>query len=184
MIYESYPWKQDLLRRKNLILKYNTSEYFDENYDRTYTIIEKAIFYSAFIIRKLIDCGGKLSDEADEYSLTAFAIKPLKQIDRLHRWPENDSHDWADQNKLLILGKTLCNSLIHSYLFFIEFNKDNVVESFFVSSDYDKNKILYRVPLYEWIQYINFIASDNITQLETHYSSKHGDYIYMYKKRG
>ena len=30
-----------------------------------YTVIEKAIFYSAFIIMKLIDCKGKVSDEVD-----------------------------------------------------------------------------------------------------------------------
>ena len=35
--------------------------------------IEKAIFYSAFIIRKLIDCKGKVSDEVDKYSFTISA---------------------------------------------------------------------------------------------------------------
>ena len=184
MICESYPWKQDLRRRKNLILKYNTSEYFDKNYEGTYTIIEKAIFYSAFIIRKLIDCGGKLSDAADNYSLVVFAIDPLQKIDSLHRWPEENSHDWDNEKKLSILGKTLCNSLIHSFLFFIRFNDDNIIDSFCVSSDYDKNKILYRVPLDEWIKYINFIASDDIVQLDSHYSSKYGDHIYTRKKRG
>lgn len=183
MIYESYPWKQDLIRRKNLILKYNTSEYFHKNYDHTYVIIEKAIFYSAFIIRKLIDCGGKLSNEADKYSLNVFSIRPLKRIDRLHRWPEDDSHDWHNEKKLSVSGKKLCNSLMHSFLFFIEFNESNVAESFSVSSDYDKNKFLYRVPLHEWIKYINFIATDNIAQLEIRYTSKYDDYI-LSKKRG
>ena len=70
MIFESFPWKQDLRIRKNLIIKYNTAEHFEKNDDTTYTVIAKAIFYSAFIIRKLIDCGGKLSDEAENYSLT------------------------------------------------------------------------------------------------------------------
>lgn len=27
MIFESFPWKQDLRRRKNLIIKYNTAEH-------------------------------------------------------------------------------------------------------------------------------------------------------------
>ena len=30
MVYESYPWKQDLLRRKRLLLKYNTVEQFEK----------------------------------------------------------------------------------------------------------------------------------------------------------
>lgn len=183
MINESYPWKQDLQRRKNLILRYNLSECFEKNYDNTYTIIEKAIFYSGFIIRKLIDCGGKLSDEADHYSLKIYIIKPLKHIDRWHRWPEEDSYKWDNQKELAVLGKTLCNSLIHSYIFFIIFNDSNFIDSFCVSSDYDKNKILYKVPLGEWIKYMDFIVNDNIISLESHYSPKIDDYVYTRKLR-
>ena len=58
MLLESQPWKMDLKRRMQLLLKYNTLENFDQKPDATYTVIEKCIFYSAFIIRKLIDCGG------------------------------------------------------------------------------------------------------------------------------
>lgn len=184
MIYESNPWKQDLQRRKRLILKYNVSECFDQNYDGTYTIIEKAIFYSAFIIRKLIDRNSKLSDEADSYFLTVFAIAPLKQVDRMHRWPEEDSHDWDNEKEITLLGKSLCSSLIHSFLFFIRFNDSSVIDSFCVSSDYDKNKVLYRVPLTEWIKYISFIVSDDIIRLDSHYSPKHAEYIYTRKERG
>ncbi len=43
------------------------SRIFRKNDDTTYIVIEKAIFYSAFIIRKLIDCDGNLSDEAENY---------------------------------------------------------------------------------------------------------------------
>ena len=68
MIHESYPWKQDLLRRKRLILKYNCANLLSD--DSAYTVIEKAVFYSAFIIRKLIDCRVKVSDEVDAYKFT------------------------------------------------------------------------------------------------------------------
>ena len=51
MILESWPWKQDLLRRKSLLIRYNTSDHLLENEERAYTTIEKAIFYSAFIIK-------------------------------------------------------------------------------------------------------------------------------------
>ena len=62
-----YAAPQDLLRRRRLIQKYNRAELLAEDDDRAYTVIEKAIFYSAFIIRKLIDCKGKVSDEVDKY---------------------------------------------------------------------------------------------------------------------
>lgn len=84
MIFESYPWKIDLLRWKKVLLKYNRPWRFHIKDEKTYTKVEKAIFYSAFIIRKLIDCGGKLSDKADIYTMSAKSIKPLKHIDILH----------------------------------------------------------------------------------------------------
>ena len=83
MIYESYPWKQDLRRWKNLLLRYNQPEQFDQNYDRTCTVIEKAILYSAFIIRKLIDCD-RLSTEADEWAVQAKKYAAVKEFNRIH----------------------------------------------------------------------------------------------------
>ena len=95
MIYESYPWKQDLLHRKRLIQKYNRAELLGEDDNRAYTVIEKAIFYSAFIIRKLIDCKGKVSDEVDKYKFHLKGIRPIKGIDLMHRWPDDDTHNWG-----------------------------------------------------------------------------------------
>ena len=103
------------------------SRIFRKNDDTTYIVIEKAIFYSAFIIRKLIDCDGNLSDEAENYLLEALAVQPFKLVDFLHRWPEEDSHDWDNEKKVVVTGKSVCNWLIHSYTFFVVFNEDNVI---------------------------------------------------------
>ena len=78
MILESYPWKQDLLRRIALIKKYNSTEFFQKNEERAYTVLEKSIFYSAFIVRKLLDCKSKLSDEADKYSLNVQVLQVFR----------------------------------------------------------------------------------------------------------
>lgn len=184
MVYESYPWKQDLRRRKRLIQKYNTAERFEHNDDTTYTVIEKAIFYSAFIIRKLIDCRGKLSDEADNYSIHVKSIKPLKRVDNLHRWPEEDSHDWENEKNQTVAGKDVCNWLIHSYLFFAEFVENGPMLSFCVSSDYDRNKMLYKITIDDWMNYIDFIASDDIVSLSSQFDEKVDDYLYIRKERG
>lgn len=184
MIFESYPWKQDLHRRKNLILRYNNVELFEKNEERTCTVIEKAIFYSAFIVRKLIDCGGKLSDEAENYSIKAFAVNPLKHVDILHRWPEEDSHDWDNEQEVTVSGKNVCNWLIHSFMFYFVFNENGIVDSFGVTSDYDKNKILYRIPLKTWLEYVDYIATDDVVSMSSHYDPKRAEYVFTRKLRG
>ena len=152
MIYESYPWKQDLLRRKRLILKYNCANLLSE--DSAYTVIEKAVFYSAFIIRKLIDCRVKVSDEVDAYKFTLKGFRPRKNVDVMHRWPDENSHDWEHETTAYTKsGKEICNWLIHSHIFFFGFDEDGKVESFFVSSDRDKNEMLYCIELKDWIEY-------------------------------
>jgi len=184
LVFESYPWKHDLQRRRILIIKHNTEERFDNNFEATYTVLEKCVFYSAFIIRKLIDCGGKLSDEADKYTIPVKAIKPIKHIDYMNRWPEEDSHDWENEKEVTLTGKSLCNSLIHSYIFFFEFAENGSVISFCVSSDFDKNKMLYKITLADWLNYMTFIATDDIVSLSTHYDEKTDGHIIVKKERG
>ncbi|BAK99689.1 hypothetical protein OBV_24910 [Oscillibacter valericigenes Sjm18-20] len=184
MIYDSHPWKQDLQRRKRLILKYNTAERFDQNDISTYTVVEKSIFYSAFIIRKLLDCGGKLSDEADRYVIKAKSIKPLVHIDLMQRWPEENSHDWEHERNVTVSGKDVCNWLIHSYLFFTESDEGGAIINFCVSSDYDKNKVLYNISMNDWVTYIEYIATDDIIRTSSYYDEKTDDYIYTRKERG
>lgn len=186
MIYESYPWKKDLARRKNLIIKYNTKAQFDKNDEAAYTAIEKGIFYSAFVIRKLIDCKVKLSDAAEKYQLKVKEVKPLKRIDLWHRFPQEDNYDWENAIKKTVQGTTICNSLIHSFVFNIieDCENDIPVTGFMVSSDFDKNKLLYMVDLNVWFGYIDFIATDSIVSSTMKYDSKSNDYVYKGKKRG
>lgn len=85
------------MQKKRLIQKYNRAVFYDKEDGRAYTIIEKAIFYSAFIIRKLIDCKGKVSDEVDAYIFHLKGVRPIKEIDLLHRWPEDSTHNWRHE---------------------------------------------------------------------------------------
>lgn len=183
MIYESYPWKQDLMRRKRLIKKYNRAELLADD-DRAYTVIEKAVFYSAFIIRKLIDCKGKVSDEVDKYSFQLKGVRPLKKIDLMHRWPDEDTHDWEHEITYTKFGTDICNWLIHSYIFFFSYDENGVIDSFYVSSDYDRNKMLYRIELKDWLAYMDFVSSDYVVATCMHADEHKKDYIYTRKERG
>ena len=160
MIYESYPWKQDLLRRRRLIKKYNRADLLSEDDDRAYTVIEKAIFYSAFITRKLIDCKGKVSDEVDKYKFHLKGVRPVKEINLMHRWLDDDSHNWGHEETYTKPGADVCNWLIHSYVFFLSYDENGVVDGFYVSSDYDKNKVLYRIELKDWLAYMDFVGKE------------------------
>ena len=185
MIYESYPWKQDLLQRKRLILKYNCVNLLSGgNYGRAYTVIEKAVFYSAFIIRKLIDCKVKVSDDVDAYKFTLKGVRPLKNVDLMHHWPDEHTHDWAHEMTFTKSGAEICNWIIHSLVFFFGFNEDKIIDSFYISSDFDRNKLLYRIKLKNWIKYMEFVGSDCIVAMDMHIDKCKKDYVITKKERG
>lgn len=185
MVYESFPWKQDLYRRRNEIVEYNTADHFVEDDEKTYTILEKGIFYSAFIIRKLIDCGSKTSGEVDHYSIPIIMYKPLKEINRYSRWPDEKTYDWDHYERGQANGKDVCNWLIHSYVFFLCHDGENgPMTGFFVASDFDRNKVLYYIEIDDWLKYIDFVATDDIEESYEQYDEKKKDYVYLTKKRG
>ncbi len=170
MISESWYYKKDLLKHIQLLKLYNTEIHFANEDEVTRIEIEKIIFYSAFIIRKLIDCKLKLSNTAEKYSLKVTSYKSLKKHDEWHNWIKDDSHDWESEKKTTIQGKNLCNSLIHSLFFSLVFDEEGCeCIGFLVSSDYDDNndELLYKVDLSEWIKYMNFIANDNVVNIKS-----------------
>ena len=103
-MYESSPWKEDLKRRRQLLLQYNTKEHFEKDEDKAYTVIEKAIFYSAFIIRKLLDCNGKMSDEADQYAIKVTEWKPTRKINSDAPLAQRRRIDWEKGKTKNVLG--------------------------------------------------------------------------------
>ena len=74
--------------------------------------------------------------------------------------------------------------MIHSYLFFVEFEEAGAIISFCVSSDYDKNKVLYKISMNDWLAYSEYIATDDVIGISSQYDEKADDYIYTRKERG
>lgn len=190
MIYESYPWKQDLRRRKNLLIRYNTAEQFEKDDDKAYTVIEKAIFYSAFIIRKLHECD-KLSTEADSRKLHISKYPAKREFNKIHHSLKEDSHRWEQGIHIDVPARDVCNWLIHSFIFEILFDEFGKVESFAVSSDFDRNEWLYIIDLSDWIEYMDFVASDFVVASNYHVrkvkqkkNKEIFDYVATYKERG
>lgn len=184
MVWETYPWKQDLSRRKRMILKYNTIERIQKSEDAVYIVLEKSIFYSAFIIRKLIESKGRMSDKADRYTIPTIKYQAKKQFDCFHTSIKEMTHDWDHPRKKRVCGKNLCNWLIHSFLFAIPINESGVFDGFCVSSDYDRNEVLYYVKMCDWIDYMSFIATDYVVASSARFDTKANDYVFTKKERG
>ena len=106
-------------------------------------------------------------------------------VDRgpIEDWADYEDYDWDHQLLMTASGKDICNWLIHSYIFFFARDVDSKDRFFYVCSDFDRNKFLYKVDIVDWLGYIDYVASDSISELWNMYDEKKMDYIYTRKKR-
>lgn len=176
MIYDSRSWKRQLKRYARKLRLRRRFKIPSPLLNSFRNSIDKIILYSAVITRKLIE-SNKLSDSIDQYEFNVFCHKPRRNVDRLHRWVEDGDYEWDPTKKVSVLGKKLCNALIHSYVYSIYFDNNHYLDGFFVSSDYDRNKILYQVNLADWIDYITLVSEDDIIDAEFIFDIKKNDFV-------
>jgi len=154
MIYDSYPWKSELVKiRKYLERNYMYDMEGNVN-DLKRFYFEKNLFYSAFIIRKLIE-SDRMSDYIDNMNIKVKAYKPKRHVNRINCFMDNDMYNLEEYTKITLPIKEITNFLIHSYVFDICINDDLKVKSFFVSSDYDRNKNLYEIQMKDCYNVLN-----------------------------
>ncbi len=183
MIYNSQKWKRELLRNKKRLCILRKIKWTERVFGIYAHKIDLTLLTSAIIVRKLLE-SDKLSDEADNYSITVTTYVPHRHIDRLHNWVEDGDYEWGDRTIEKVSARTICNSLIHSYAYCPKFSDQYKLMGFLVTSDFDRNKFIYDVELDTWIEYITFIASDSICEQSVFFNEKNCDYKSTIKKRG
>lgn len=175
--------KTKRIKYQNKISRNNKKNKLTNPSDSNLFKIERALLFSATVARVLIE-SQKLSDDVDRYKILISVNKPIKNIDRLHRWLDENEYNWDNTTQKEVYGKDICNWIIHSYVFSLLFDVDDIVIGFLVSSDYDRNKAIYTISLDEWLKFIDLIISDDVSSLTTTFDDKKSDYIYTEKKRG
>lgn len=163
MIWDSKPWKSGLMRDALALASFEIAEGNDE----AGANFEKIIFVSALAIRKLLEAQ-KLT------SVTACAdVKccklPLKSksVPNLLDWHRiHDFYDGARLESGTVTLKFFVNQIMHSFVFgpFTEEGNDKV-GGFFVASDKDRTRFLYRYDISEVVRVMRLIALDDVKSM-------------------
>ena len=183
MIYDSWQWKKELLIQKKKLSSLSKHYWSARRFEKNSHKIDLTVLTSVIIIRKLIE-SDRLSGEADSYNISVKCYSPRRHIDKLHNWVEDGDYEWGNYETKTTCAKIICNSLIHSYVYSPVFSEKKKLIGFFVVSDYDRNKLLYMISIQEWINYMMFVASDNICEVSVGFDTKKDDFKYKVKKRG
>jgi hypothetical protein len=161
MIYESSYWKDDLLKQaKRLRQRLTQKRWLEQSFART----EQTIMIGFYSIRKLIEAH-KVSDTVKDQVLPVTAFnwsgEPINKINRTCYWENYDLENGQVVQRDLIF---VCNQIIHSYVFELWWDEKNALKGIIVSSDREKNKVLYLISIQQ--------ITDLFEQIGTNYPSK------------
>lgn len=156
MIWESCYWKEPLLKVRKYLINFRHKENTSQ---KTLAEIEKNIFISFYSIRKLIEAN-KLSTINVHSKWSILSYQNISKVNMLD-WDKIDEkynlNEKKHEKKELVF---ICNQIIHSYVFVLDFDDYGKLSGFYISSDYERNKKLYFLQRREILEILKLIGSD------------------------
>ena len=152
MIFESSPWKQQLLRDAGTLKRISKIPLEDGNEDVLLTRLERLIFLGAYSMRKLHE-SGKLSTDWTKTRLSCSRFEfvgksPPTFLDshKIERF-----YDLANPLDVRMPSDEFCDRVVHSFIFSPLVDEEGRVEGFHLTSDRLKKQCLWFIPLAEVI---------------------------------
>lgn len=159
MIYESAPWKAQLLKDADIIERWSEKPAANQ---RRSTLIKKKIFVSAYAIRKLFEAE-KLSSDLNSYSVQAeqFTLLPGRKLTwwKTHKFDE--IFNLAAPTSLSVSARNLLDTIIHSKVFSecVFSECDLRISGFFVTSEH-RDHHLWLVPIECYTKLMRRVGND------------------------
>jgi hypothetical protein len=160
MIWESGPWKQQLLRDAGKLRKLAQAKLNLDECERELVQFERLAFMTAYSMRKLWE-SGKLSMSWNAARLPCVRF-PLKgEIpDRLN-WHRLDRHyDLSKGTRVSLKPEEYCDRMIHSFVFSPVVDDNKSISSFYFTSDRMRKHALWMVAIGDICRLIQMTGKD------------------------
>ncbi|MEF7438292.1 hypothetical protein V4V36_13500 [Paenibacillus lautus] len=172
MIWESSYWKEDLLKLSDKINKVYLSTAYD---DDMLVEFEKDIMIVMYSVRKLVEAK-KLSHDTEQIQLKVKSFKNRKDVTRFNWHRIQELYDLDTPSNESMKASYLYNQIIHSYIFLVSLNDEEIVEGFYFTSDRIRNQKLFFIELRELNRYINIVGNDYPIEERYEYNKLIEDY--------
>lgn len=159
MIHESAPWKDQLLTDADLIERWASKPKVTS---RRSVLIEKKVFVSAYVMRKLFEAE-KLSSNLDGHNVKAerFDLLPGHNLTWWKKHSFEKVFDLTKPEPRPVAARDLLDTIIHSKVFSeCVYDIDDLrVSGFFVTSD-KRDAHIWLVPMGSYISLMRLIGND------------------------
>jgi hypothetical protein len=170
LIWESYYWKRELTVLAGDIAAWGAlyataNEDWDEEAGFR---LERSLFYSSFIVRKLIECQkitDLLRDQKIELLTYASKIPGPQKLMHMYGSLKLEEYDFESPQKVPFDAWDLSSEILHSLTLMFQISEDRGgVAGFFVSSKRNNWKRLIDVPISSWLSIMTQFAEDDVTE--------------------
>ncbi len=174
MIFESAPWKDEVLKiAGKLERRYNQKRWTEQSY----FLLEKEIFLGFFCIRKLIE-SNKVSTELRgkniELAVYPSGRKPITLLNQ-HKFPE--LYDLYGGNTELVSYWDICNQFIHSSIFSPFIPTGQSLVGIYIASDWAKKNKLYYITLIKILEIFVAVGNNYPSEMTMNYDEKKNEYV-------
>ncbi len=169
MIYESWPWKRELLRDADILERWCAQK---PHSDRRDFLVERKVFLAAYAVRKLIE-SYKLTDKIKTYHLDATYFDANGKESSPLNWHRiNEFFNMENPRSRSLSLRAVSNQIIHSYVFLFAVDEDDEnlqdsndfpITGFYVASDWEKQKRLYQIQTSAFIILMREVGNDSVT---------------------
>lgn len=165
MIWESYLWKVELKAHRNIL----QSAKVDSDED-VYFNVEKALFYSAFVVRKLLE-NKKLTDAVSGrlIGVDVFNARP----DRSNRlsvqaggfFELGEEFDDIPKNSVQMKLGDVASEIVHSFAMIWVVSEQRNLLGIIISSYKNHKRRAVHVSFESWVSILNEIIADEVTKV-------------------
>lgn len=178
MIHESRFWKDDLLKSAASLERRVTQQRW---YDGTFADVEKKVMLGFYAIRKLIEAH-KVDDKTAKQGIVVTVYPSTGKLvtrSNWHHWW--DLYDLEDPKKTKMPLIPLCHQFVHSYVFSCAFDENKAFDGVLVSSDRERNRLLFSVSVPELIRVFKAIGQNYPNSYYSKFNQAKGDYDVVIK---
>lgn len=170
---ESYYWKQKLRKAAAKLEHRRRQKTWPI---RSIVLFERELMLVFFCIRKLIEAK-KLTDECERRKIPTYRFPNRGGRSDLTSLAEFENvYDMSAGNRKDFTVGFVSNQLIHSYFIFPAFSRRRRLSGVWVTSDFERYKALYRIPIGPLISAIRHVAADQISELRWKHGCRDGEW--------
>jgi hypothetical protein len=172
VIYESWPWRQELLRDADVLQRWKGRPFSA----RRDFIVEKKVFIAAYAMRKLME-SFKLSSDQSGHHVPCRIYPFLKRLTWRDRGEYYEHYDMERPQRASVSTSALFNLIIHSFIFTEAVTLCGHSYGFLVTSGHRRDDGLWEVNFDHYIALMRRVAEDDPAAMAMRFDETKQDWV-------